>query len=912
MKKILVLMLLLVTTLFSAELKTDPKLISGELKNGLKYYIYPNEKPSNYISVRLKVNAGSLYENPGEEGLAHFLEHLAFNGTEKYPKNDLIKALESRGVSFGHDINAYTSFDETVYRLDGQSKDLGTFLDILHQWGYKIKFTNEEVKKEKGVVIEEWRQNSGLNKELQEFYSKYTFANTKYLDRMPIGKVPSIEKFTATQAKNFYSKWYVSNNMSLFIAGDIKDSKKLITDIEKLFGKEKSKILTNTDALKKRVINKTDKIDTFVNPELKDSSFSYLQPVTVITPKNQMEKIKIDQLTILTSIAFNQRYAEKLNKLDTNLNSISLSASAFNDYFGFYELNLSLKNDKELKGIEEGIKELKEFKLGLLPEEFEESKTALITYYTSALEEVKSQDTSAVLNYIVANDYKKYKLISMSDYYKTAIDMLKTIKIEELNKQINNYFGGLENYYLFVGPTNLNKDEIKKSIDSGNSSEIKPYERVSNKGSLITKEIIPGTIKTEEYNKDLDFYTLTLSNGSKVYVKKTDYEKNKVDFYAVSKGGKAYVKTEDIPVTNFVSAVASSAPGTMDKASYDRYILSKTPMYLGYSLYNNSEYFSGSSNTADLNELLMNFYAYVTEPKVDETQLTILKNSTLEWLKNRNNSKDTEFWNAYLNEFYLNDPRDAILTEDMINSVTSEKVLNMYKERFGNGIDYDYYIVGDLNYEELKKGISNFLASLNTGKKEDIKILDEKIRTSNVSINKDLGKGEESTVILYFGKKTSLDKKSLYFDDMLKQALDTELTKKLREEMSGVYGAYSSVTVSQYYLDRGEFSIEFTCDPKRVSELVEASKFVINKVLKGDISDETIKLLKESYKSNYDRTYLKNDYYKDYFDRLIFSEDQTIKPEEYDKLVTKENISSFLKSIYGEYEAKFVLNPAKK
>lgn len=912
MRKFLILIFIVTNFIWAAELKTDSKLISGQLANGLKYYIYPNEKPKNYVSVRLKVNAGSLYENPKEEGLAHFLEHLAFNGTEKYPKNNLVKALESRGVSFGHDINAYTSFDETVFRLDGQSKDLTTFLDILHQWGFKIKFTKNEVNKEKGVVIEEWRQNSGLNKELQDFYNKFTFGNSKYLDRMPIGKVSSIQNFTDLQAKSFYTKWYTPNNMSLYIAGDISDSKKIISQIESLFGKEKKKILPNTEELKKRKIVQTETIDIFHNTELRDNSFSLLQIAPIIQPKNQEEKIKIEQLSIITSIAFNQRYSQKLNNLDTNLNSINYSISPLNDYFGFNELSLSIKNDKTLEGITEGIKELKEFKLGLTKEEFEDSKMALINYYSSAIEEAKSQETSSILDNLLKNDFDKYKLISTIDYYNIAIDMIKNLSINDVNNAIKESFNSPENYYLFVGPTNLTKEKIKKAVETGKNSEVTSFETINDNGALITKEVTPGKISKEEYNKELDFYTLTLSNGSKVYIKKTDYEKNNISFYAVSKGGTSYVKTEDIPVVNFISSVYSSAPGTMSKTSYERYLLSKTPMSLSYSLYDNSEYFIGSSNKDTLNDLLMNFYAFVTEPKVDSNQLEIAKQSTLEWLKNRNNSKDTEFWNTYLNEYYLNDPRDAILTEDMVTSVTADRVLNLYKDRFSNGIDYDYYIVGDFDYDSLKKSIETYLASLNSGKREDLKILPEEIRTKNVTVEKNLGKGEESTVIIHFGKKASLDLKSLYFSDMLKQALDVELTKKLREEMSGVYGAYSSVSINKYYLDRGDFSIEFTCDPKRVQELVEASKKVIEKVLAGDISDETIKLLKESYKANYDRTYLKNSFYENYFDHLIFSEAQELKPEDFSKLVSKENIANFLKTIYGGYEAKFILNPTKK
>ena len=281
-------------------------------------------------------------------------------------------------------------------------------------------------------------------------------------------------------------------------------------------------------------------------------------------------------------------------------------------------------------------------------------------------------------------------------------------------------------------------------------------------------------------------------------------------------------------------------------------------------------------------------------------------------MKNRNNSKDTPFWDEYNNEVTLGDPRDKILTISEAENVKAEDILRIYKNRFSNGVDYDYYIVGDFDYNKLKEAIPMYLASLNTGNEENFKVLDEKIRDKNVEVKKDLGLGEEASVIISFGKTTKLDKNYRYYNHMTSNILEIELIKILREKMSGVYSLNANIYTDKFYSDRASFDISFTCDPKRADELIAAAKVVIENIIKGQIDDKSIAFLKEKYLADYNRVLNKNSYYEAYFSNIMLDEPQDLTPEEFNKLVTKENISNFLKEIYGGYEAKYILNPAKK
>ncbi len=912
MKKYLFFMFILILNLFSQDFKTDKNLVSGTLKNGLKYYIYPNKKPQNFISARIEVKTGSLNEEKNEEGLAHFIEHMAFNGTKKYPKNDLIKILESKGVGFGNDLNAYTSFDKTVYMLDGQTKDLNDFLDILHEWAFNVTFDKNETEKEKGVVIEEWRRNTGLNKEIQDFYQKYLFSNSRYLERLPIGLVPSIENFTREGALKYYKKWYVPNNMIIYVAGDIKKPQETIKKIENLFGNEKFSKLPNNEKFKTKKITNNDIFDIYQNDQAKFNSFTYLNMIPNVLPKNDLDKIKKEQISGLFNTIIHIRYAEKLNSLDTNIKDISISENYLNDYFGFQELSIELKNDKEIEGIEEAFKEFNQIKKGISEAELKESKLSLINSYEDAIASLDSLETSDILSTMMDHNFDKYKFISLNDYYKKSIETINSITVEDINKYISNLFTSNEKYNLYLGYKKLNIEDIKKAKEKGLNTPVEKYNRDSSQGLIITKEINSGSILKEEYDKNLDFHTLTLSNGSKVYLKKIDYQKDYVEFNAISKGGNSYISDKDIPTSNFLDIVLSSGPGSMTKNEYDRYLLSKPSMFLTYYVSAFSEGFSGKSNSKEVDELLKNFYGFVTEPKIDENVLSINKNNVIEYLKNRKNSKDTEFWDEYVKEYYLQNPRYFPLTEEKVKEVNSDNILNLYKDRLGNGNNFDYYIVGDFDYNQVKESITKYLTAIDTSKQEDYKILPEKIRDTNATLEKNLSLDKNSKVILYFGKKTTLNKDEKYLNFMAEKALSTEMLEILREKMSGVYSLNVNINTSEFYLDRGEIGIVFTCKPERVQELIKAAKEVVNNVANGKINDETISYLKKSYRTNYEREYKKNSYFNEYFSNIILGKEQTISPDEYDKMVSKNNISSFIKNIYGDYETTFILNPETK
>lgn len=906
MKRIFVLLIIFSVSIF-AQLEQDSNLTRGKLENGLEYFIYPNEKPKNFISVRLKVETGSIYEKEGEEGIAHFLEHMAFNGTKKYKSNDLIRELEKMGVAFGPELNAYTAFDETVYMLDGQSKDLEKFIDILHQWGFEMTLDPEEIEKEKGVVLEEWRQGTGVGKEQNEFYQKYLFRGSIYADRIPIGLVESIEAFNKEKVENYYKRWYSPNNMKLYIAGDINNVKEVEAFIKQYFSKENKIELEDKEEFKKRTFKKLNVKDSFINNELRDNQLSYINIIPFDNSINQLDELREGVVKLLFHNAIEKRYSKKLNSLNTNLNSLYLSKYNFNDYFSFDELNVDLKKDKELEGIEEAFAELNQIMKGIGKKELDNAKKYYKNYLNELLESIHNTETAYVIDNILYFDFDKDVFLSQEDEIKRMLVYIDEIELKDIDDYIAKYFGGIEKYYLYTGYKKLNEKEMKKSIKTGEKKDLGKYELNETKGELISKEPKKGKILTKEYIEDGHYYLLTLSNGSKVYLKDIDYEENSVVFGALSRGGFDYVSSEDLKYTDFIGSVIESGPGTMTREEYKEFLKNKN-INMSYGISKDREYFYGSSTSKYPGDMLKAFYAFVSEPKLNENQLEIDKAGVIEGIKTKNNLSETKFWEEL--HYIINDydERAQIMDIDDVEEIKGEKLLDIYKDRFCKG-DYDYYIVGDINYDEIKPAIEKYLASIHREKTEDYEYIRQKQLDEDKVLVKNLANGKDTRVVILFGDDEPLGEDFDYYGSMVQNVLDTELTKTVREKLSGAYNIAAWADISKHDLTRGRIFVSFTCEPQRVDELVKAVRDTFKNVLNGNISDETISYIIESYKRDYDRLQGTNDYYINYFENLIYGDNQLLNPADYNKLVSKKNILKFLEKIYGDYEGDFILNP---
>lgn len=895
MKKLLILCMLLTTSIFAED------LVSGVLSNGLKYYLVKEDKPKDYLIMRLRVNVGSLAEGEKERGVAHFLEHMAFNGTSKYKGNDLLTVFEKRGVGFGHGLNAHTNFTETLYKLQGQNKDYDLFLDVLSQWAFYMTIDDVEVEKEKGVVIEEWRQRTNLNSQINDFYRETLYKNTRYNERLAIGTVESIQNFDSSIVKGFYKKWYKANNMELYIVGDFDNIEKVEEDIKKYFGSQKSEEVPYDKGWEEVEVKDEVLVDKFINNQLQNQNLSYIN-----TYKNfDYDKVEEFLLISLFNNSFNRRFSQKLYNREVLVEGININSESLNDDYSILEINFTLDKDDNTKSIVDSMANLKQLQNGFSLEEFNKSRVEVINNIENSINKLENNSNEIMeklLNYDFSKEYLSYQ-----EFYQRALEKIDDIDLNKLNTFVKKILMGNNQKYLYLSYEDIDIKDLEKLIYKGLNTDLGPFELLSNEGDIITEEIKRGQIINEEINEEYAYAKLTLSNGSNVYLYPTDYIKDQIQFGALSRGGKNYLSEKDEKIVEFFSSIYQSGPGNIK--DYNSYITGKNfGITFGMNTY--TESIIGTTDNSNLEEMLKNVYGFIMESKIDDNIFEISKNYIINQREREETLEEIEFWHDYNKIISNKDVNEERLSVEEISLLEKDNVLKVFEDRYQS--DFDFYFIGDFDYSYVKELVEVYLASLPQKEKEDFVKKDSFEKSGKDYLEKNLGSGEESTVIVRFGKNTPLPSNYEYMKVITNIILERELLKVLREELGGVYSLSVSSEVDKYYPTGGDIIISFTTSPNRKEEMVEATKKVVDRVANGSITDETLEFIKNIYLQQFEYEILTGDFHKNLFERLIYGEDLKLLPQEFNLLVNREDITNFINSIYGDYEGVFILNPQNK
>lgn len=895
MKKLLILCVILATSIFGEE------LVSGKLENGLKYYLVKEDMPKDYLIMRLRVNVGSLAEEEKERGVAHFLEHMAFNGTKKYEGNDLLTVFEERGIGFGHGLNAHTNFTETLYKLQGNKKDYEIFMDVLSQWAFYMTISEKEVEQEKGVVIEEWRQRTNLNSQIGDFYRETLYDNTRYNERLAIGTVESIRNFDSEIVKGFYEKWYSPNNMELYIVGDFDDVNKVEEDIQKYFGMKKSKDIKYDNNWEKVEVKKDVLVDTFINGQLQNKSLSYINTYE----KLEYDKVKEFLLTSMFNKGFNRRFSQKLYNNEILVEGININSESLNDDYKILEVNFTLDKEESSKSIKDSMANLKQLQNGFSQEEFEKSRLEVIASIQTSLNNLDNSNSTEIMEKLLNYDFSK-DYITYEDFYSRALAGVEEITLEELNNFVGKVLLGENQKYLYLSYEDINIDKLKEVINEGLNTDLGQFNLIVTDGDVISNEIEGGKIINEEIDENYAYAKLTLSNGSNVYLYPTDYLKDQIKFGALSRGGKNYLDEKEEKIVEYFSSIYQSGPGSIK--DYNSYIGDKN-FGITFGMDKYTESIEGTSDNNNLEEMLRNVYGFIMEGKIDDNIFEITKNHAINQRKIENNLEEKIFWDEYKKIVTNNSKREGKLDIEEIENLEKEEVLEVFRDRYQG--DFDFYFIGDFDYSYVKMLSEKYLASLPQKDKEDIVKGETYEKSGKDYLEHNLGTGEESTIIVRLGKEGVLPPNYSYYQVITNIILERELLKVLREELGGVYSLSVSTEVDKYYPNGGNIVVSFTSSPDRKEEMVEATKKVIDNVAKGNITNETLEYIKNIYLQQFEYEILTGDFHKNLFERLVYGEELKLLPGQFNFLVNREDITSFINSIYGDYEGVFILNPKK-
>ena len=891
MKKLKSFLFILLFTLFSLSLsgknfENSKNLISGKLENGIHYYIYKNNKPENKAMLNLVVKTGSLMEEDNEQGIAHFMEHMAFNGTTKFEKNEMIKYLQSIGLSFGGDLNAYTSFDRTVYKLlvPTTPKELEDGIEVLREWASEATLSPQEIDSEKKVVIEEWRLRQGLAQRLGDVQKKALFEGSRYFDRFPIGLPEIINGADQNLVKGFYQKWYQPENISIIAVGDF-DTNQIENFIHKYFnyqGTQKGK--TPKEYSLKKLKNK---YVVFSDDEIRYNTFT----ITKILDRDVIKDEKSMKNSIIDQLLFNILNT-RLNNLQKESDTPFLQSLVYK-----YDINNSqdifsavavIKNNK----LSEGITLLNNFlkssaKNGVTDYELELEKENLINNYKNLVTNKESITHETYADSLVEHVMSGECFIDIDEEFNIYSTLIKNITTKDLNKRIKKIYKENSLYFLTTSTSQnkINEKQLEELIkESKNSNKIIDFS---------IKPVILTPLKTSlgSFTKETDGKYL-LSNGIKVFSKKTDFDKDKIYIKLFKKeGSSSNDYTTFINSTIAPTIIEQSGVGNLKPTDIDTFMKGKNFSISSYiSDYEQGFIISTDRKNLELALEYMNYLIY--EPKVDkiiyENTISDLKES----LNNRNNSPQIVYRDKIREIYSGKNNRKLPLSEKDLTLISPEKVLNIYKEKFSNFSEYNLIVVGSFNEEELEKNLKTYVASLPSKKSETtITPLDLKIPKNIVKekIIKGVDKKATVTLIFPYNFKYGYEEKTLY--NSFSQILNIALIEDIREKIGGVYSISSRTSLSPNNYGEDKMVISYSCDISRVDEIEKAVLQSLESLLYKDIDKEKINSVVKNYELSYNTEMKENSFWFNYlYQKITVPNYKLATPEEYKELVTKENI----------------------
>ena len=891
MKKLKSFLFILLFTLFSLSLsgknfENSKNLISGKLENGIHYYIYKNNKPENKAMLNLVVKTGSLMEEDNEQGIAHFMEHMAFNGTTKFKKNEMIKYLQSIGLSFGGDLNAYTSFDRTVYKLlvPTTPKELEDGIEVLREWASEATLSSQEIDSEKKVVIEEWRLRQGLAQRLGDVQKKALFEGSRYFDRFPIGLPEIINGADQNLVKGFYQKWYQPENISIIAVGDF-DTNQIENFIHKYFnyqGTQKGK--TPKEYSLKKLKNK---YVVFSDDEIRYNTFT----ITKILDRDVIKDEKSMKNSIIDQLLFNILNT-RLNNLQKESDTPFLQSLVYK-----YDINNSqdifsavavIKNNK----LSEGITLLNNFlkssaKNGVTDYELELEKENLINNYKNLVTNKESITHETYADSLVEHVMSGECFIDIDEEFNIYSTLIKNITTKDLNKRIKKIYKENSLYFLTTSTSQnkINEKQLEELIkESKNSNKIIDFS---------IKPVILTPLKTSlgSFTKETDGKYL-LSNGIKVFSKKTDFDKDKIYIKLFKKeGSSSNDYTTFINSTIAPTIIEQSGVGNLKPTDIDTFMKGKNFSISSYiSDYEQGFIISTDRKNLELALEYMNYLIY--EPKVDkiiyENTISDLKES----LNNRNNSPQIVYRDKIREIYSGKNNRKLPLSEKDLTLISPEKVLNIYKEKFSNFSEYNLIVVGSFNEEELEKNLKTYVASL-PSKKSETTITPLDLKTPKNIVKEKVIKGVDKkatvTLIFPYNFKYGYEEKTLY--NSFSQILNIALIEDIREKIGGVYSISSRTSLSPNNYGEDKMVISYSCDISRVDEIEKAVLQSLESLLYKDIDKEKINSVVKNYELSYNTEMKENSFWFNYlYQKITVPNYKLATPEEYKELVTKENI----------------------
>jgi len=850
----------------------DPQITMGKFSNGLRYYIRPNKKPEKRAELRLVIKAGSILEDDDQQGMAHLVEHMAFNGTKNFPKQDLVQFIESLGMRFGADLNAYTSFDETVYMLQvptDKAEAMDKAFLILEDWAHNVTFDQTEIDKERGVVMEEWRIRRGAGERMQAKIWPIMLKGSRYADRLPIGKPEIIQGGKPERLKKFYTDWYRPDLMAVVAVGDFDKAA-----IEKLITTHFASIPAATKPRPRTNYDVPDHPGTdYAIATDKEMTSTIIEVDNMLPGREQGSVGEYRQKTVdrLFSGMLTARFSELTQKPDS---PFIFAAAGRGSFLSRTKDQAALFAQVKEDGVERGLDALlaepeRVSRFGFTATELDRQKQNVLRNYERMATETDNTVSASRAAEYIRNFLQNETLPSPDDEYTLHKRFLPEITLDEINKLAREWFPDRNRLIVVRAPEKSGlvvPDETKLAtvIKAASAKELKPYVDTVSTAALLESIPAPGAIAKTTTKESAGITEWELSNGVRVMLKPTTFKADEILFRATSPGGTSLASDKDyIPASTATQVITAGGLGKFNAIDLRKLMTGKVAgasPFIGEL----EEGLNGSSSRRDLETMFQLIYLRFMQPRADSTAFTVQAAQAKSMLANQSATPEFAFFEALTTARFQNHPRRRFSTAAMVDEWNLDKSLAFYKDRFADASDFTFVFIGSFDLATMKPLVERYLGALpSIHRKETWK--DVGARTATGVIEKKVEKGIEpkSLNAIIFSGPFEHDQIHRVAIRSMAEVLQTRLLETIREELGGTYSINASASYQRIPNPEYSITIQFGCAPERADALIkrvfeEIEKLKTNGPTEKQVTDEKEALLREFETSSKLNNYLLN------------------------------------------------------
>lgn len=860
---------------------TDQNVRIGKLENGLTYYIRHNALPEQRVEFYIAQKVGSIQEEPAQRGLAHFLEHMCFNGTKNFPGDErglsIVKWCETKGIKFGTNLNAYTSVDETVYNISNvptTSEDVvDSCLLILHDWSNAVLLTEEEIDKERGVIHEEWRQrNSGIMRLFTDACPTL-YANSKYTDCMPIGSIDVIDNFPYQAIRDYYKKWYRPDLQGIIVVGDI-DVDVIEAKIKKTFADIPAPVNPAERVYYPVPDNKEPLIYIGKDKEVDQPSIMlfFKQEATPDAQKGNLGYMLQGYITHMITSMLNERF----NELRQSPNPPFLYAGA--GYSNFFLAKtkdaLQVSASSKADGIEEAFKTVvaeveRARRFGFTESEYERARAKYLQRLESAYNEREKTKSDDYVDEYVRHFLDAEPTPGIEFEYNTMNQVAPSIPVAAINQALQQILANDENQAVFIAGTDNEQgvlptqEAVLGYLKGMRALDLKPYEDKVSDEPLMKELPKGGSIVSEKTDAIYGTTELTLSNGVKVYLKKTDFKADEIRMSARSLGGTAQFEDKDaLDFSSIASIVSAGGIGNHSKVELSKLLAGKKVSvnpFIGGTL----EGVAGNCSPKDFETLMQLTYLTFTAPRKDMEAFTSYKNRVKAQLESAKANPLASFNDSVNAVLFNKHPRKVIMQPEMVDRLNYDRILDMYKERFADADDFTFFFVGNIDLEKVKPLIAQYIGALPAIKGSE-KIIDRNVDIVKGKVVNEYAKEQQTpmaTIAMFHTGKFDYTLKNKVLLDYLTQILRALYTEEVREKEGGTYGVQCGGTFEKFPKPEVMVQIVYQTDPAKKDHLNKVVDAQLEKLAAAGPTEEQIQKVKEYMLKKYNDNQKENGYW---------------------------------------------------